>query len=276
MTKPLPKGNPAFCFIAPTAFVEPYVIPHNTHRHLVLAHIALNDPAYTATYRHLSQMGDFIICDNGAFELGASFTPDKLIELGTAIGADALVLPDYPGQPGEKTVQAAQQWIPKFKSAGFRTMFVPQSQVGDLEDWIASYRWAAMNPDIDIIGMSILGIPNALPHIPACYARVVMTEILRARNGFAAAKYHHYLGLNSGPKLEIPPLLKMNALDSIDSSGPIWAAINGQQYNIHTDSYMMYAKNILPHVDFAYKTGIDPAGEALINNNIALTLELFK
>jgi hypothetical protein len=212
--------------------------------------------------------------DNGAFELGESYNPERLIDLGNECGADALVLPDYPFEHFSKTVDAAKKWVSTVKDAGFHTFFVPQSEVGDLDGWIRAYEWASGNPDIDMIGMSILGIPNALPNIPAAYARVVMSQILLDRN-VVANKYHHFLGLNAGPALEIPALLKMGILNSCDSSGPVWAGILGHEYSRNTDSYLTTSK-VKAHVDFDYPLSKDENTHRRITHNLNLTLELFK
>lgn len=270
--KQLPT-TPAFCIIAPTAYLEQYAT--QSSRHLVLAHLVDTDPVYASFYRERSAQGDYIIMDNGAFELGESYPPERLIDLGNQCGADAIVLPDYPFQPAEKTVEAAKTWAPMIKDAGFRTMFVPQSEVGDFKGWVSGYTWASGNGDVDIIGMSILGIPNAMPHIPVPYARVVMTEVLQKMGLFADNKYHHYLGLNSGPALEIPPLLKMNALNSLDSSGPVWMAILGHEYTRNADSYMSVSK-VKKEVEFDYHFLKDPPTHRRIQTNLDLTLELFK
>ena len=266
-------ADPAFCVIAPTAYLEAYAIRSTAH--LVLAHIVDKDPKYANFYEGLAQLdrGDRIIMDNGAFELGQSYAPEKLIELGKKCGAHAIVLPDYPWKPSSVTIEAAQQWAPIVREAGFSTMFVPQSETGNLSDWIDGYMWAADSPEIDIIGMSILGVPNALPHIPAAYARVVMTEVLIDRGVFAE-KYHHYLGLNAGPALEIPPLLTMQTLHSCDSSNPVWMAILGHQYSKNTDSYLP-VKKVKKEVDFNFPWTTDEATQARIDHNLNLTLELF-
>jgi hypothetical protein len=237
------------------------------------------DPIYTRFYKRMADRGDFIIMDNGAFELGQSYAPEKLIELGTKCGAQVIVLPDYPGSCGAVTIAAAKEWGPEIRDAGFGTMFVPQSRQGDLEDWISSYGWASENSDIDIIGMSILGIPNALPHIPAAFARVVMVKLLQNDNIFNHTKYHHFLGLNAGPNIEIPSLLLMGALDTCDSSNPVWCGINGITYDLNSFDHMTYRKSILPSVDFS---AIAPTGYIFsktmkdrITHNIDITLDIF-
>jgi hypothetical protein len=239
--------------------------------HLVLAHLVDEDEAYADFY---ASRNEFKIMDNGAFELGASYDPTKLIELGTKCKADAIVLPDYPFEPSSKTVGASAAMIDPVKDAGFKTMFVPQSMTDDVEDWIDAYVWAAETPSIDIIGMSILGIPNALSFIHPGYARVVMTALLQDRGLFNYDKYHHYLGLTSGPNLEIPSLLNLGALDSCDSSGPVWAGLCGHRYSENTDSYQSTSKVKMP-VDFDYPLTDNEDTLDDIQYNIDLTKELF-
>lgn len=267
------KKHPAFGIIAPTAYLQDY--SSQSSFHLVLAHLVDTDPTYADFYEEMSNQGDFIIMDNGAFELGQSYEPEKLIELGNIIHADAIVLPDYPGKDAQITIAAAEQWGNAIKDAGFQAMFVPQSRVGDLGGWINAYTWAAVTPWIDIIGMSILGIPNAMQHIDRAFARVVMTQLLVDRGLFNHDKYHHYLGLNAGPALEIPSLIRMGALNSCDSSGPVWAGICGQMYTPMADSYQACRK-ITKHVDFTYSWVHDQYVHDAIQNNIQLTLGLFE
>ena len=263
------SSNPQFCIITPTAYLDQYA--SQSSMHLVLAHLVDTDDKYANFY---ASRQEFKIMDNGAFELGESYAPDQLIRLGNHCAADAIVLPDYPFKPGQVTIDAARDLTMEVRNAGFHTMFVPQSEVGEMEDWIDTYKWAATNPAIDIIGMSILGIPNALQHIPRAYARVVMTQILIDRGIFNFDKYHHYLGLNAGPNLECPALMKMNALDSCDSSNPVWAGICGQMYTTSADSFLSTRK-IDKHVDFNYPMNVSEYVHSAIQTNISMTLSLF-
>jgi len=232
-------SKPSFCIITPVSYLD-YATRSGTH--LVLAHLVDTNDTYAGFYSARSFLNEFIIMDNSAYELKEPYQPEKLIQLGKKCGAHAIVLPDYPFQPGYKTIEAAQNFIPQFKDAGFKTFFVPQSTTGDLDDYIACYSFAANNIDIDIIGMSILGMPNAIPYCHSAYARVVLTQILIDHGEFNFNKHHHFLGLNSGPALEIPTLLRMGVLDTVDSSGPVWSAILGHTYNIDADSYQPTSK----------------------------------
>lgn len=273
MTKPLPT-KPSFCIITPTAYLEDYAIQSKTH--LVLAHLVDTNEQYAKFYKERSDAGEFIICDNGAFELGESYAPHKLVELGHKCGADAIVLPDYPGQPTIKTIQAAIDLLPTIKGEGFKAFYAPQSGIGDLEGWIYGYQWGVDHPDIDIVGMSILAIPNAIPRVPKSYARVLMTEILHNRNIFGVDKYHHYLGLNAAPNVELPSLILSKSLDSCDSSNPVWFGINGIQYNTTFSDFAGVQKKYIRHVDFDEPFTSKTFIEDVIQTNVNITLDLFK
>jgi len=262
--------NPQFCIITPTAYLGQFA--SQSSMHLVLAHLVDTNQQYSSFYRDREE---FKIMDNGAFELGESYAPEMLIDLANQCSADAIVLPDYPFQPGSKTVEAAEQLVDRVRDAGFKTMFVPQSRSGDLDGWIDTYQWASLNDKIDIIGMSILGVPNAIPWCLAAYARVVMTQILIERNVFNFDKYHHYLGLNAGPALEIPTLINMGAMDSCDSSAPVWAGVCNHRYTRNADSFQSVRK-IKKHVDFDHPLTEDLETLEDIQHNIDLTLELLK
>lgn len=264
VTKPSP------CFITPTAYLEKYASQSNNH--LCLAHIVDRDPVYADFYKKMSDRGDLVIMDNSAFELLEPYSPDKLFELGKKCGAHVLVLPDYPFKKGEVTIEAAKKYIPIFKGAGFKTFFVPQSETGDLEDYIATYKWAAENPDVDVIGCSILGMPNALPNIPKAYARVVMTQLLIDRGIFNFDKHHHYLGYIT--PMEIPVLLGMRALDTADSSNQVWYGINGHKYNQDYES-LVVRKEMLRPVDFNEPWHKSNSIHCAIQKNIDWTKDIF-
>lgn len=263
--------DPQFCIITPTAYLDHYA--SQSSMHLVLGHLVDTDEKYAEFYADRTEMK---IMDNGAFELGESYAPDKLIELGHKCGADAIVLPDYPDQDSQKTIDAAYALGSQVKDAGFKTFYCPQAKRGEQQQWIDAYAWGARSDWIDMIGMSILAIPNAMPHIPAAYARVVMTQLLIDRGLFNFDKYHHYLGLNAGPALEIPALIKMGALDSCDSSNPVWMGILGHRYARNTDSFLSVSK-VKHHVNFDYPwMNNDLMMLDNVQYNIDLTMELFE
>lgn len=278
-------GSPQFCAIAPIAFSN---LVKGRKAHLVLAHLIDVDHAQTPMQREYSehylkfiqeeaQAGAFIMMDNSAYELKKPYEPSKLMDLAELCGAHAIVLPDYPFKPSSVTIEAAKAYAPVFKARGFKTFFVPQSQVGDSDDWISAYNWAANGEGkhlVDIIGISILGVPVAFNELEPAYARVVVMSLLKSTGVFNGEKHHHFLGLNAGPALEIPSLLRMGVLDTVDSSGPVWAGIQTHAYTKEADSYQTVKKLTSP-VDFYMPYTKDLRAINRIVENVRLTDELF-
>tara|TARA_X000001316_G_C922431_1_gene37808 strand:- start:1754 stop:2611 length:858 start_codon:yes stop_codon:yes gene_type:complete len=153
-----------FCHIIPTPHLS-MVSGRSTH--LVLAHLIEEDDKYVDWYiKQKEKFGCTIIMDNSAFEMYKQgrdmYDPSKLIEMGKKINADYIVMTDYPGEEGSKTVSKAIEQAPMLKEEGFGTFFVPQSKIGYIEDLTLGFDWAARHPQyVDYIGVSILAIPNA-------------------------------------------------------------------------------------------------------------------
>lgn len=278
-------GKPSFCAIAPISCSE---LVKGRNAHLVLAHLLDVDHVtgdvqkakvqeYIDFIRAESEAGAFVMMDNSAYELKEPYAPEKLLELATLCKAHAIVLPDYPFQPSSITIEAAKKFAPIFKAAGFKTFFVPQSRPGDEADWLDAYEWATRGEGsdlVDIIGISILGVPNAFNELAPSFARVVVMKMLISAGIYAPEKHHHFLGLNAGPALEIPSLLRMGVLDTIDSSGPVWAAINTHSYSNEYDSFQSVKKLTSP-VDFFMELPKDFRTLARIHHNVEMTDGLF-
>jgi hypothetical protein len=253
--------TPYFCTIAPTKYLDKYARYTKSPFHLLLAHLMHPgsehfDQQYLDFYKSTKQPNEVYMMDCGAFELGQSYEPTRLVEIGKSVNADILVLPDYPWQHWTKTRDAAVEFIPQFKESGFKTFYVPQSETGEWNDWLAGFEWALFNDDINIIGMSILAHPIALPDIPKCYARVVAADRIRQwlnadqhRVDAFEAKHIHWLGLLS-PGLEVEPLLRMGMVNTLDSSGPVQYGHCGIHYNPFGESWSSVDKRFVPEVDF--------------------------
>ncbi|CAL9961770.1 hypothetical protein VPHD479_0064 [Vibrio phage D479] len=238
-----------FCHIVPTPHLEELTKTNGSH--LILAHLidptfnvgVMYNQAYTDYYRDLDD-GKYVMMDNSAFEMvkhngGVMYQPERLIEMGKRVNADCIVLSDYPAEPWEKTRDMAIKQIPQFKEAGFDTFYVPQSEIGDLEGYIQSIEWALDNEDIDVIGISILGVPNAFGGIEKdnklqrFLARWRMMNLLQERGILdgRATKRLHFLGMLDGPR-EIELVKNFQwAIRSWDTSSAPWAGLNGVAYD---------------------------------------------
>ena len=226
-----------FCHISPTAHLSDFC-EQQTH-HLLLAHLIETDPDYTQWYASRKSSKNVYIMDNSAFEMykqGREMYPmDNLIEMGTKVGADYIVMSDYPNEPGKKTIEAAEKLGPQLKERGFGTFFVPQSVIGDIEDYIATFAWAASSRVVDYIGVSILGVPNAYGverdnKLQRFMSRWRMMTELEDRGILNLARRNqkkiHFLGMVDGPN-EIPLCYPRFHIDTWDSSAAVWAGLNG-------------------------------------------------
>jgi len=227
----------AFCHISPTEFLP--LFSRGRKSHLILAHLVEQDDAYATFFKNETGLK---ILDNSAFEMYKQgremYDPSKLLEMAKRVEANYIVMTDYPGKPSSKGIKIAQQQASIFKDAGFGTFFVPQSKVGDLDDLISAYMWAAQAPEVGYIGFSILGIPNAygvekknkLQRFNARWKflqELDKTEFWRLAKG----KKMHLLGMVDGPN-EIALLRPwLSKFLTWDSSAAIWAGLNGVSFD---------------------------------------------
>jgi hypothetical protein len=237
-----------FCHITPVDHLD---LVKGRESHLTLAHIVDGMEGseeqvkkyiefYKAEKKDAEMNGKpFLnIMDNSAFELYKNqlpmFDPEKLLDLAKKVDATHIVLPDHPAHPSMVTIDDARRYAPIFKQAGFGTFFVPQSDVGDLEDLCTAFAWGASSPLIDYIGISILAVPNAYNcekgnPLQRFHARWKFMNELYDRNLLQLAaqngKKIHFLGMVDGPN-EIS-LVRDFHIDTWDSSAGVWAGLNG-------------------------------------------------
>lgn len=243
-----------FCHIAPTSILSD--VTKRNKSHLLLAHLVEADLEYREFYKNLNvDDGSAKILDNSIFELFKAglpaYDPSKLIEMGRECKADIIVMSDYPKEHWTKTRDAAIKLIPEFKQAGFGTFYVPQSELGDLEGYLQGVFWAIENPEIDLIGLSILGCPIALGINESKHGeegtRNDAYKLQRYLSRYTIFKHIvsratetqlellkkkvHCLGLVDGPR-EVELLKEFHEyIYSWDSSSAVWAGIQGKRYD---------------------------------------------
>jgi len=228
-----------FCHITPTPHLDNFAKGRKTH--LVLAHLVESDPRYAQWYgdEKFENPESVTILDNGGFEMFKQGSPmypsSKLVEMGTTVSADYIVMSDYPAEPGQKTIDKAVETSREIRDGGFGTFFVPQSNVGDIEDLIDGFAWAAESRHVDYIGVSILAIPNAYGveqgnKLQRFLSRWHFLNILVDRGIVQKIqdnnKRVHMLGMIDGPN-EIS-LVKdhLGYINTWDSSAAVWAGLN--------------------------------------------------
>ena len=204
-----------FCFIAPGSMLDRYAIASRTH--LVLPQVT--NEQYREFYRRKRMEGDFIILDNGAYEGMTDFT--GLCEAIEYYKPHVTALPDFLLQDGEKTFDAADEFLNLYDGPKTKFMYIPQAVPGDVQGFKA---W--MNKAIKILRVEWIGIPRALvTHIAqgpnAKFARIDLVEELNMRGVKT-----HALGMANGDLWELDRLA-WEGVVSCDSSAPIWRGVNG-------------------------------------------------
>lgn len=275
-----------FCHISPTKYLSEFTKSNGAH--LLLAHLIEADPEYADFYANLSD-GKLKIMDNSAFEMFKQNKPmydsAKLVNMAQKCKADVVVLTDYPKESWKKTVAKAVEMIPAIKEAGYKTFFVPQSELGDIDGLMKSIDWALGNPDIDLIGLSILACPIAYNVNESGYTGPKENDAFKLQRFLsrwkvlvaleeaglltdAAIKRFHCLGMTDGPN-EIQLLTKSGFAKYIyswDSSAAVWAGINYVGFD-RSPSGRMYGK-FEHEVDFARSVELSAQATLITTENI--------
>lgn len=224
-----------FGYIAPVEYLD--LIPEDANFHLILAHL-LKDKKYAQFYKEKADRGDVIICDNGAFEFKKSLDPEPLMELiaDSGVNPTYVVAPDYPFEPWSVTYDSCISFIEMAAKEDYEIMAVPQSETGNWKGWLECYKRLADLPHVKVMGMSILGIPNAFCSLTGtddiATNRIFATAYM-CREGLISQRKdlsHHYLGLGDGPR-ELITQRALGVMDTNDSSSPFWHGINGIEFD---------------------------------------------
>lgn len=281
-----PSAQINFCHISPTAYLDEFTKSNGAH--LLLAHLVEQDPVYANYYANLDD-GKVKIMDNSAFEMFKQGRPmydsSKLIEMGRRCKADVIVMSDYPKERWVKTVDAAANMIPELKDAGFGTFFVPQGELGDLTGALRSFEWALTNPDIDLIGVSILTCPIAFKVNETAHGEGLRSDAYKLQRFMSrwrmfmelkssgllderAIKRFHCLGMTDGPH-EVMLLSSAGFrpyIYSWDSSAAVWAGINTIQFD-NTPSGLQNGKYEV-EVDFGMQDELSLTSKQMVHFNI--------
>jgi hypothetical protein len=141
--------------IPPTALLEQY----STDYHLCLAHVLGNNPRQMEYYQQRTSMGEYVILDNGAYELGSSVPFEHVLEVAEQIKPNEIVLPDVflDSAATIKATEAAWEALHSFSQDEYtytNLMAVPQGKNSD--EWIACLKILVKMVTPDAIGIPIV------------------------------------------------------------------------------------------------------------------------
>ena len=150
---------------------------------------------------------------------------------------------------------------PLFKEEGFGTFFVPQSKIGNIQEYIDCFKWAASSILVDYIGVSILGVPNAFGvekgnNLQRFISRWRMMDFLDRLGILNICKMNnkliHFLGMVDGPN-EITLIRERYHVDTWDSSAAIWCGLNDISFD--TSPSGLINGKFEKEVDFNFTSG---------------------
>lgn len=149
------------CVISPLPATEHLVV--DDPMHLILAQEVLRLPEYAHVYHNYSLFGDYIILDNGAYELTGSVPLEDIKKAALIVEPKEIVLPDIL-RNGLTTVELAKEYSPLLRGfakdeLGYpvRLMFVIQ---GDTKGgWLWCAEQAIIMYEAELI--DCVGIPRA-------------------------------------------------------------------------------------------------------------------
>jgi hypothetical protein len=224
-----------FGYIAPFEYLD--CIPKTSKFHLILAHL-LKEKKYVDFYNKKYEQGHYILLDNSCFEFKRPIEAEEILQMIeiSEIKVDCVVAPDYLFQKGNKTVNSTLNFIDKLRkyNKNYDVMAVPQSEEGDVDDWLQTYQTLQHIDGVTHIGMSILGIANAFSSLTGTkdimINRVFAAQFIMQNKLNLPSVNHHFLGL--GQPREILLQRQIGLIDSNDSSSPIWHGINGIGYDV--------------------------------------------
>jgi hypothetical protein len=217
--------------------------------HLCLVQEALRDETYAEFYRKRSEAGDLIILDNGTFEQGHPCEDDEILKAMELVDADIVVAPDFPAESCSKTFEASAKFAERFVNASSADlMVVPQSQIGDIDDWLESMLAVLCKSErsrlgplanfmdrVSMVGVTILSCPNAFkalvgddePEICRFTAFQFLRAALSGRTDIDETVRIHCLG--AGSRLDLISYYSMAY--SLDTSSPVWHGWHGINYS---------------------------------------------
>jgi len=191
--------------------------------HLVLAQYK-DDYAYLSRYKVAHRLGDFVMVDNGAAELGRSIPFEQVLDFANAIRADEVILPDVLDD-SVATVKSSIEtahFLPPKKCA-----VVPQGSNWD--------EWTWCLKELLSLGCRTICIAKRYERLPG--GRPHALGILRKMD--LLDRYDiHLLGFDGDPLKEIREALACyQGIRGVDSAVPLAWAQQGMQLGEAHRSY---------------------------------------
>lgn len=128
---------------------------------LALAHLIDDDGKneYARFHRRMSEEGRRVILDNGLFE-GAQVSTESLLQRARVIKASVVCAPDSL-YDSAGTIKRFKEFIRAKQEVGLVSEVMGIPQANNPDDWWECWRFMELSKECDIIGLSILSIPQS-------------------------------------------------------------------------------------------------------------------
>lgn len=265
-------------FIAPTTLISQY--GNQGDFHLALAHLlGPVDEAPNEYEQAVVSSGLPIFLDNGLFENKESIPVRELIEKAVHLDAEFVFAPDvlFDRAGTEANIQEAYDILQELKEdfPESKTKLAAVVQANNPDDYLASYLMMAEDPRIELIGLSILSIPESFKEISGTDDITINRIIcLKRINKLPVHKSSHLLGL--GGSYEDVAFANEHCpwVISHDSSSAVWNGVQGKQ--IHPTSLKVDGGKTKVHVDFNFAEELTEEQAANIEHNISVVKSIIK
>ena len=196
--------------ITPTAALNEFA--SRSKYHLVLADRILSDEAYREYYAYRAKMGDYIMLDNCAYELGQSLSEKQLLACVKGIKPTAMFLPDVRFKTKE-TLSLVEQALPKFREMcpNLKLLGVPQGS--NLEEVLRCYN------QLMALGVDGFGIYEEIGEVTGLGRRADFLNYLSSHNRVSFNKTYHCLGMEEDVE-QIKLLAEHPWVKGVDSAKP--------------------------------------------------------
>ncbi len=256
--------------IAPTKLIEKYGSQGDFN--LALAHLIGPINELPNEYeKALLATGLPLVLDNGVFEEKKSVPVRELMEKAVHLNAEYVFAPDvlFDREGTEANIEEAYEILEEIK-ADFpecQTKLAAVIQANNADDFLASYLAMTDDSRIDLIGLSILSVPESFKEISGTDDITINRIIcLKRLNKLPIHKDSHLLGL--GGSYEDVAFANENCLwvVSHDSSSAVWNGVQGKR--IDKTSLKVDGGKTKVHVDFAFDQDLTEEQIKNIEHNI--------
>jgi len=265
-------------FIAPTSLIPQY--GNQGDFHLALAHLlGPVDEAPNEYEQAVVSSGLPIILDNGLFENKISIPVRELMEKAVHLNATHVFAPDvlFDRASTELNIDEAYEILEEIKKdfPECQTKLAAVVQANNADDFLASYLTMTDDSRIDLIGLSILSVPESFKEISGTDDITINRIIcLKRLNKLSVHKNSHLLGLGGSYEDVAYANEHCPFVVSHDSSSAVWNGVQGKQIN--KTSLKVDGGKTKVHVDFNFAEELTEQQTANIEHNINVVKSVIK